>query len=89
MRKLFYNGDILTMESPRPAEALLTEGGRIIAVGDLGAIAAAAGRHAEQVDLEGGALLPGFADCYSDFGAVVLKCSCLVKIPRISVKVTL
>lgn len=71
MRKLFYNGDILTMESPRPAEALLTEGGRIIAVGDLSAIAAVAGRHAEQIDLQGGALLPGFADCYSDFGAVV------------------
>ena len=71
MRKLFYNGDILTMESPRPAEALLTEGGRIIAVGDLSALAAIAGRHAESVDLQGGALLPGFADCHSDFGAVI------------------
>ena len=71
MRKLFYNGDILTMESPRPAEAVLTEGGRIIAVGDLSALFRFAGRHAEMIDLEGGALLPGFVDCHSDFWAVV------------------
>ena len=44
MRTLFYNGDILTMESPRPAEAVLTDGRRIMAVGDLSAIAPAGGK---------------------------------------------
>ena len=73
MRKLFYNGDILTMESPRPAEAVLTEGERIIAVGELNALSRFAGRHAEIIDLDGGALLPGFVDCHSDFGAVVRR----------------
>ena len=71
MRKLFYNGDILTMETPRPTEAVLTEGGRILAVGDLSALSRFAGRHAEIIDLGGGALLPGFVDCGGDFWAVV------------------
>ena len=71
MRKLFYNGEILTMESPYPAEAVLTEGERILAVGDLSAVAALAGRHTETIDLCGGALLPGFVDCGGDFLSAV------------------
>ena len=73
MRKLFYNGDILTMESPHPAEAVLTEGERIIAVGELRALSRFAGRQAEIIDLDGGALMPGFVDCGSDFWAVTGK----------------
>ena len=71
MRTLFYNGDILTMESPRPAQAVLTEGKRILAVGDLSAIAPLAGRGVATVDLQGGALLPGFVDCGGSFGRVL------------------
>ncbi len=67
MRKLFYNGEILTMESPRPAQAMLCEGGRILAVGDLSAIAPMAGRHVRAVDLGGGTLIPSFVDCGSNF----------------------
>lgn len=67
MRTLFYNGDILTMESPRPAEAVLTEGRRIMAVGDLSAIAPLAVSGTQIVDLQGGALLPGFVDCGYSF----------------------
>ncbi|MBQ7321700.1 MAG: amidohydrolase family protein [Clostridia bacterium] len=71
MQKLFYNGDILTVESPGPAEAVLAEGGRIIAVGDLRSLSRMVGRQSEWIDLEGGALLAGFADCHSNFWAVV------------------
>ena len=67
MRTLFYNGDILTMESPRPAEAVLIEGRRIMAVGDLSAIAPLAINGTRIVDLQGGALLPGFVDCGYSF----------------------
>ena len=67
MRTLFYNGDILTMESPRPAEAVLTDGRRIMAVGDLSAIAPLAVNGTQIVDLQGGALLPGFVDCGYSF----------------------
>lgn len=73
MRKLFYNGDILTMESPCPAEAVLTEGERILAVGDLSAIAPLAGRGAQIIDLQGGALLPGFADNGCSFWSAVWR----------------
>ena len=73
MRTLFYNGEILTMESPRPAQAVLTEGKRILAVGDLSAIAPLAGRSARRVDLQGGALIPGFADCGGSFGSSVRR----------------
>ena len=52
MRTLFYNGDILTMESPRPAEAVLTDGRRIMAVGDLSAIAPLAVNGTQIVDLQ-------------------------------------
>lgn len=76
MRKLFYNGDILTMESPRPVEAVLTEGERILAVGELQALSRFAGRQAEIIDLEGGALLPGFVDCYGDAVAVARRLLC-------------
>lgn len=77
MRKLFYNGDILTMSSPRPAEAVLVEGARILAVGDLSAIAALAGRQVEIVDLCGGALIPGMIGGGGDFwGAVREEAAC-------------
>ena len=74
MRKLFYNGDILTMESPQPAGAVLTEGGRILAVGDLQVLGRMAGRQTELIDLGGGALLPGFCVGDGDFLAAVRAC---------------
>ena len=73
MRMLFYNGDILTMESPHPVEAVLTEGERILAVGDLSALAPLAGRGARTVDLQGGALIPGFVDCGGGFLSAVMR----------------
>jgi predicted amidohydrolase YtcJ len=65
--RLFTGGPILTMrrEAPR-AEALAVEGDRIVAVGESAAVRAAAGG-AEEVDLDGACLLPGFIDAHHHF----------------------
>ena len=56
-RTLFFNGPILTMESPMPTDALLVEDGRVVALGAdaLGATGAT------NVDLQGDALMPAFS----------------------------
>ena len=70
--RIFSGGPILTLrrEAPR-AEALAIAGERILAVGDLDAVRAAA-PGAEQIDLAGACLLPGFIDAHHHFseGAV-------------------
>jgi len=65
--RLFTGGAILTMrrESPR-AEAIAIGGDRIVAVGDAAAVRAAA-PGAEEVDLAGACLLPGFIDAHHHF----------------------
>lgn len=67
--RLYRAGEIVTLEPGRPsAEALATVGARILAVGserDCRAALASAGHAAcEEVDLAGGALLPGFIDTH-------------------------
>ena len=64
MKKLYFGGPILTMKNPRYAEALLTDGGKILAVGKKDETLALA-PDAELFDLEGRALLPGFIDAHS------------------------
>lgn len=70
MQDLYYGGKVLTMEqSGQYAEAVLTEGGRILAVGgeeELRAIAPGAYPH----DLKGTVLMPGFIDAHSHFSQV-------------------
>jgi predicted amidohydrolase YtcJ len=65
--RLFTGGTILTMrrESPR-AEALAIAGDRIVAVGEAAEVRAAA-PGAEEVDLAGACLLPGFIDAHQHF----------------------
>ena len=65
--RLFTGGPILTMrrEAPR-AEALAIDGDRIVAVGEAGAVRAAA-PGAEEIDLAGACLLPGFIDAHHHF----------------------
>jgi predicted amidohydrolase YtcJ len=65
--RLFTGGPILTMrrESPR-AEALAIDGDRIAAVGEAAAVRAAS-PDAEEVDLAGACLLPGFIDAHQHF----------------------
>ncbi|WP_073276102.1 amidohydrolase [Microbulbifer donghaiensis] len=59
--RIFINGDILTIDANNTvAQALATEGERIVAVGSRQEIEALAGPDTEIVDLQGKALLPGF-----------------------------
>jgi predicted amidohydrolase YtcJ len=68
---VFVNADVVTMDERRPiAQAVAVRGGRILAVGDLDSVLAAAGRDARAVDLGGRTLIPGFFDGHGDFTQV-------------------
>ena len=68
MKTLYTGGTILTMEDRRPyAEALLTEEGRILAVGDARQLD---GTDVRQVDLCGGTLMPAFIDPHGHLSSV-------------------
>ncbi len=76
-RKLYYNGTILTMEPELYAQAVLTEGPRIAAVGSLEDVQAVAAG-ALPIDLEGQTLMPAFIDAHSHFSGcanALLQCS--------------
>ena len=70
MKQLYYGGPIVTMEEPLYAEAVLTENGRILAVGRKEELDCA---DCEKIDLQGRALLPGFVDPHSHFFQVALS----------------
>ena len=63
MKTLYFGGPILTMSDPLYVQAVLVEGGNILAAGSLDRLEAMdAGR---RVDLKGSTLLPGFIDPHS------------------------
>ncbi len=72
MKKLYFGGPIITMSKPRYAEALLTDGGKMIAVGKKDELRSFA-PDAELFDLDGRALLPGFIDPHSHFTSYSLN----------------
>jgi len=59
---IFHNGSIRTMSEAGTVEALYIRDGRIMAVGDLDAVLAAAPRGVRRIDLEGGTLTPGLVE---------------------------
>ena len=63
---VYSGGAILTMAGPTPryAEALVEQGGRIVYVGPLAGALKAAGGGARRLNLGGHALLPGFIDAH-------------------------
>src|SRR6266516_869684 len=64
---LFLDGNIYTMDARQPraqAIAIDTNSGRILAVGDNDEVRRIGDRHAEQVDLRGKTVLPGFIDAH-------------------------
>lgn len=69
---IWRGGPIITMagEQPEIVEAIAVRDGRIIAVGGLKEVRAAAGRRAAQVDLKGRTLLPGFIDAHGHVSSV-------------------
>lgn len=64
MERLYYNGTVLTMTEPARAEAVLTEDGRIKAVGSKEQLLSAF-PGAARVDLQGCTLMPAFIDAHS------------------------
>ena len=67
-RILYVGGPVLTMDATnRVAEALLTEGDRIVAVGRAADLRRLADGGARTVALDGRAVLPGFIDAHSHF----------------------
>lgn len=66
MRTLYTNGTVITMDHGRPqAEALVTEGNRIVGIGNEQSMKALAGNQCELVDMQGGALYPGFNETHN------------------------
>lgn len=65
MKTLYTNGTVVTMDPRQPeAEALVTEGSRIIGVGSNVNMAQLAGTDCVTVDMQGGALYPGFNETH-------------------------
>lgn len=72
MKTLYFGGPILTMSDPLYVQAVLVEGGNILAAGSLDRLEAMdAGR---RVDLKGSTLLPGFIDPHSHFSQMASAC---------------
>lgn len=65
-KKLFYNGDILTLEDELYVEAVLVEDGKIKAVGKKDELMSQ-NSDAEMIDLKGKTLMPSFIDAHSHF----------------------
>ena len=68
---VFVNADVVTMDERNPfAEAVAVRSGRIVAVGEVGRVLAAAGPARALFDLGGGTLVPGFIDGHGHFTQV-------------------
>jgi predicted amidohydrolase YtcJ len=66
--RIFFGGDIITMDEARPAsEAVATKDAQIIAVGSKDEVMACKGPATEMIDLQGRTLVPGFLDGHSHF----------------------
>ncbi|OUL56905.1 amidohydrolase [Pseudoalteromonas ulvae] len=72
---IYYGGDILTMatEAPSYAEAIATQGEKIIYVGDKHTALTYQQDHTQLVDLQGQTLMPGFIDSHSHVYGVGLQ----------------
>lgn len=68
MKKIFYNGTIITMESDLYSEAVLIDGGTIEKVGSFDELHSCA-PDAQLIDLKNKTLLPSFLDAHSHFSS--------------------
>ena len=65
---LYFNGTILTMDEDLPtAGAVLTEGERIVAVGDEAVLRSGPARDFDEFDLQGRTMMPAFIDPHGHF----------------------
>ena len=71
MRKIYFNGDIITVNDKEPiVDAVLVENGKIIKTGSKEEILKLKNEDTELVDLDGKTMLPGFIDSHSHIIAV-------------------
>ena len=71
MRKIYFNGNIITVNDKEPmVEAVLVENGKISKTGSKEEILKLKNEDTELIDLEGKTMLPGFIDSHSHIIAV-------------------
>ena len=71
MRKIYFNGDIITVNDKEPTvDAVLVENGKIVKIGLKEEILKLKNKDTELVDLDGKTMLPGFIDPHSHIIAV-------------------
>lgn len=65
--KLFYNGDILTLEDEMYVESVLIKDGKVHKIGKKEDLLKITGEDVELIDLQGKTLMPSFIDPHSHF----------------------
>lgn len=70
MKKIFYNGDIITLEKNNYVQAICIEDGIIKKCGSKEEIMSEVDSNTEIINLEGKCLMPSFIDAHSHFSAV-------------------
>ena len=65
--KLYFNGDIITLEDDLYVEAVLVKDGKISKVGKKDDLLQCACKDVELIDLQGKTLIPSFIDAHSHF----------------------
>lgn len=78
MKKTLYLGNILTMEEPLYAQAMLVENGKIIAIGTKEQVLDFVDAETEQVELGDKLLMPAFIDAHSHFSGCA---NAMVQVP--------
>lgn len=71
--KLYFNGDILTLEEEIYAEAILIKGDKIARVGSKDDLLRDSGDYVELIDLQGKTLMPAFMDAHSHFSGYAMS----------------
>ena len=69
MKKIYYNGDFITLENYE-IEAMLVEDGIIKKVGDLEKVLSLKDDETKLIDLDGNTMMPAFIDAHSHFSGV-------------------
>ena len=72
MKKIYFNGNFITLEDNKPVQAILVENGIIKKVGTNVEIITHQ-NDTEMVDLNGNTIMPAFIDSHSHFMAVAMN----------------
>lgn len=73
MKKIYYNGNILTMSKQKHPECVITENDRILYVGNLNKSGITIDKGDEYIDLKGATMLPAFIEAHGHFMAHVYQ----------------